>query len=394
MLKIRRNTSINIKVILEVLMCILFFNPQYINKMSNLDNVLDVLKILLACFLLFIYMKNNKMSKTIFIVVCLVVISILNTLFWGSPLKTTMNRYVPILAIMFWLSNNKERIWEKIYNIFFAAEVLIIINFISMILFPEGIYIGENKAAYWIIGQKQEFANVYIIVIIIAALIWENKKQRKNIVAIFLMIFYSVVKTLPLGFLIYTIIFCSMLYILRKSKFKIKARSIFFITILLNAFVIFFAFQYDKFSKFLFFLNSIKVGHLSKAETLIVRAAIWKDAILILKNSLFMGVGTITENIYYSFARYAKYHPHFHNMFLDIAVTGGIVGVIMFILINYYALNRLNTTNCRIKNVLLCGIFSMNIYFLSDCFYGAFVFVIYFLASEIESLEFARNKKL
>ena len=91
------------------------------------------------------------------------------------------------------------------------------------------------------------------------------------------------------------------------------------------------------------------------------RVYIWMGTILMLKDYWFSGIGlgiTSFNKVYPIYSYNGVPAPHSHNLYLQIIVEHGIVGLIIFAYIMYYFYKETIVSACKNRNLVLVGIIS------------------------------------
>lgn len=102
------------------------------------------------------------------------------------------------------------------------------------------------------------------------------------------------------------------------------------------------------------------IGNMNDTSTS-YRVAIWMGTIAMLKDYWFSGIGlgiTSFNKVYPIYAYSGTTAQHSHNLFLQLMVENGIMGLIMFGGIMYYFYKETIISICKKKNILLVGIIS------------------------------------
>ena len=133
------------------------------------------------------------------------------------------------------------------------------------------------------------------------------------------------------------------------------------------------------------YLDVLPSTGMKKSETLNLRFLLWNSGISILAKYPIFGVGQIYEDKWYMITNLDFYHTILHNLYLDIAMTGGLVSLSLFIIWVLHIVNR-SANKTRISNYLIGILFSFHVYCLVECPYTPFAFIIYALIYHIEEL--------
>lgn len=102
------------------------------------------------------------------------------------------------------------------------------------------------------------------------------------------------------------------------------------------------------------------IGNMGDSSTS-YRVYIWMGTILMLKDYWFSGVGlgiTSFNKVYPIYSYNGVPAPHSHNLYLQIIVEHGIIGLIIFTYIMYYFYKETIISACKNRNLMLVGIIS------------------------------------
>lgn len=377
-----------------ILIALALFNVQYIDRIPLLNFVVNVIRVVL--FIAFLP-KAGRILKTNPAFLCLigiVLIEMISTIFFGGTVISIAIRYLNILLAVLWISLYKNEFDLIFPSIFISASFLIIVNTISMIQFPHGMYIDTYNARGWIIGQKQEFCHVFIIAVVLGVIFWKKNRYRLLTMIDICMIVYSMLVTMTLGLIIYFAIFVITLICLNIFRKEIKAVTLVNINMIGMVLLIIFIYTTPRFSSIFSILDRIQGSNsLTKADTLLSRIGIWHAAINIFLSSPIFGRGLITADAWSTIGCYSRYHSDFHNIYLDMLASGGIVCFGLYIAMLYLVAIKMDNNKSPLRKIFMASIFALNILRLSECVYFCFAFGLYFFGYYISDVKFA-NKKL
>lgn len=310
-------------------------------KFNNLKNTYNIMQILIFIFLLILLMKNRYIEK-MFILICLYYISYIFSTFINSGsieyCLYIMKCMIPCinlisLIFLFYKKYNKQLLAAT--SIFLI--VAIIINFVTILLFPDGLYIGNNTNEHYFLGQRNDLIE-YILPCLLCFSIYNFKyKTSKLIFCIFnLICMFSVILTWSANAMTALTIYYVYLFF-----FYIKKKDNVFSP--LNIYLISFFTSYSIIIlKIQNLFSWIIEGILHKNLTFTGRTSIWDKSIAYIKKSFLYGYGKESEIIKF----YKIGHSNScHNYFLDFLYDGGILMfiIILFIIIT---LNKSYKNKC------------------------------------------------
>lgn len=265
-----------------------------------------------------------------------------------------------------------------------------------MLAFPDGMYIGTNWAPYWFIGQKQDFANVYVMALILSALFLKHGMYRIRVIVLCAVMGVTVAYAFSAGLAFFSILFVSMLVLVpQKVKKNLNPYVLLSICAIANLAMVWLAYNYQDMKEIQEMLMGIASTGMSKDKTILSRTMIWQDAMELFAKKPILGNGVISEDRWHTIQFVAtKYHPHFHNIVFDLLATGGIISLSLFAAINFLAAKKLkHGMNTKTGYTLATCVFCMNIHMLIECYYAPQYWIIYLLAFSWEHVAEDFNRK-
>lgn len=380
----------NIHLFWDVIIFIFFFNPWYFGQNAILDLLVNAIRLGVFGIYLIEYLYLNRSDKIVFLYSILFGVVLFSTIYNGDNAVLAFTRYFPTIAILMLVTIRRNSIVQRIIKpVFCAAEILIIINTIFIILFPNGYYVTERGMQFWFLGQKQEFVAVYMPALFCCALLWNNKKYKKRIVIAIILMVYTMFMALPLGLLLAFGIFGVGLLISHRRTITFKGTTLLVFNGLFEGIMFFVAFNYQNMLHLQEFLGTIGAGLVTKAATFAARVRIWNNAIDIFERYSFAGAGVISQERYSVLTGAASYDyiPQFHNMGFDLAATGGIIAVIVYVTINMVAFRRLDKSTSKYSNTLKWILFTMNVLSLTEVVYISFCAMMYSIAMYVDKIQ-------
>ena len=326
--------------ILIFLIILPFFCPSYITV--HYDRIADLFKIgryVSAAVILIISLRSLKLSKVGILILLFCSILSVNTLINKGDIPTLINEVLPIFSLVllteYYLRNN-FKLYIKTF--LFLFEILVVINFITMILHPEGLYttslytlnlqIVTGYTENWFLGYR----NIHILIILptlVFSFLYSYMDGEKIKLRTKLLIIISTISVLMgmsattiIGTSIFLILVLFKDYFIRFTKMNIKTFIIIVVTMFLG--IVIFRVQN--------FLTFFITGIFDRSMTFTGRTYIWDNVMESIKNSPLFGYG-IEHRVdrVLRATRVVAYHAH--NAFLEILFRGGIVLLTSFSLI-------------------------------------------------------------
>lgn len=272
-----------------------------------------------------------------------------------------------LIAIKFFSSNYKYCFGNILK---FFCRFLIYLNFITLVLFPNGLFQEDNGyiiTRYIFLGMDNQA--VAILIPLFFILISLERKNNKKISLAFLLdvaIFvFSIILIWCANAIVALLLFLCLLLIQFIINKKLKIKHIIYISIFLFIFIVLLK-GYTLFSSFI-------VDFLGKDITLSGRTTIWENGILEWLKKPIFGHGFQVSEAFINFEDRHGYVRGAHNQILNILLHGGIIYLIIFfiMLILLDKNTKKYSTNNSI-NLLILGVLVLMIMSMADT-YGHFV---------------------
>lgn len=352
----------NAKMIVMFLITLIINIPiQYFQNFSGIKSIYNIMQLVNFAFFIILLIKRNKIEK-LFILICLYYISYIFSTFMNSESVEyclyILKCMIPCLnlialVILFYKKYDKQLLGT---TSFFMIGI-IIINFITILLFPNGLYVGNNTNEHYFLGQRNDLIE-YILPCLLCFSIYNYKyKTSKFVFYVFNFIcMYSVILTWSANAML--ALFCTYIYLFFFSNKRtgdiFNPLKIYIISFLTSYSIIVLKVQN--------LFSWIIEGILHKNLTFTGRTYIWDKSIEYIKKSFLFGYGKESEII----KLYKIGHGNSsHNYFLDFLYEGGIImfSIILFIILNLNKSYK-QCTNIKYKNItvsILIGYFIIGI---------------------------------
>lgn len=261
---------------------------------------------------------------------------------------------IRIVTLMLIFENCISRSDILLSALMLHVELFTYINFIVILLFPDGLYVSSSLAygslGMWFLGYNNAFIFWLFPALLIAWIYGENtnKKIRSVVLTacVFITQFYHGSATGKVAVVVFMIIILTP-YI---RKILTPIRSIIGVVVLL-ALIVFF--------RITDFLKIIVVDLLNKDLTFTNRLFIWDNAINAISKKVITGYGILDSTTIVNMLGYSETGntwtgaTHSHCNYLQIAFEGGLVAVSLFVII-YIMIIRKNIKNWKKKLVQIC----------------------------------------
>lgn len=222
------------------------------------------------------------------------------------------------LLAYYFIANDKLVI---LLNAFFVLEVFIYLNFLTTIVFPNGMYSTKLYTANWLLGYKNPQIRFIIPVLGVSVIRGLEKENGIGIGSIVLYI-CSVLSMLRvnsstgiLAIFLFGLLVFVFLFVVKKRPFWFNLRNICIVFLILNIGLFFFNIQTG---------FDVLFESMGKNTTLTGRTQIWSISLSEISKHFIIGQGFLSQKEYVDlYHLVAAVHPH--NFLLYILMQGGII---------------------------------------------------------------------
>lgn len=404
--KIKKFNNINIYELGYFFICFFLYTPGGLKNYSELLNTLIKWGLFLFC--LFYISKAIIKKKYSFSTHNGQMLFGIMLLYFGTVnIYLAPSRIVSELATFFLpavgvrlLIQQKELMESYFWNaLVFYSKMMLLLNFLSTIIFPRGIYISASGATYdranWLFGSRNNMA-VYIILFFVIVYLDDLYKKRiinrqsKFSMKLFVYIFLSMFPVLMcgdngIGFfegsstgiisVSFLCVVCLFLEVIDASKSRLlnqlfDPKIMFVIVIFISIIVILGNFNSN--------VISMITGIFGKNSTFTGRTYVWTSAINYILKSPVIGYGEVDivlRRLSFTDVTYV------YNGILRILLSYGIVGIGLFAL---YVLKPFFTLKNGIyQKACACGLCGFFIVGMMNEFEYIFIFTLVFIATSV-----------
>ena len=309
--------------------------PMSMSFFSLTNNLYLVASLLTFCYILMdMLMAKLKMHLITKLVIALEMIVLLASIVNGGPLRDTILSVIGLsyIALLINWSVEKKFAGTLIKSMVFQLELCTYINFLTLILRPEGFF-SRSIAAYgrtqeWFLGSDHYFVvwaiPAFLIAMIYKDLFGDSKRSYCLVAFTVLTQFISGSSTGLVGVIIFLI--WLVVPVLRKIITPTKS--------IILAVFLFITIVYMQQSDF---LEPIIVDLLGKDMTYTNRLEIWNNAISAIGKSPFFGYGILTnKNIVDLLGQLNNGFrwegaTHCHDQYLQIGLMSGLIGLGVYV---------------------------------------------------------------
>lgn len=358
----KKSIWITIHSILVMFLCV--NNLAFLNQYIPQGGLIYVRYLYIYGLIIFIYIKKKKIQKIFKWISLFMCILLIGSVIGGGELSVTLQTIsVPYLICIFLEYFKKSKI--EILSIWnFFMFILVIIDLYTMIKYPNGLYSDILYTENWFLGYKTNRFVYSLPLCILTAYLANEKKGKYGMNTYIVLVisattaFYSQATGAFVSILLIAVLFI-FLDISKIAKIEGQQKFINFIfdyKFLVSIYILILGivFSVDKIK----WLQYILVNILNKDATLTTRTYIWESCFLKFFENPIWGMGyisstnfiKITEN---SFATSA------HNMVLTILLSGGIIGIYIYIVIIVKSIKIWKVNGSYNEIPIIVGIISM-----------------------------------
>ncbi len=347
----------------------------------------------LIALLLFVYTKmisksNNKITKTTVIWLTFIAFMIVMTALREGSIYSVINCWYKSVAIWLVFETYKDNIFIPLKVIEIILEIMLCINLVCVIVYPEGMY-TNNYLGYtdnWFLGYKSSLQYIVLPYLTIIAMFYVYKLERLNfyfgMIVIHVQAFLCLNLMLCIGLMVFDFLF---FFNVIKKYMSIGIKTYSMLIVAANIVIVFFFEPLLNFDLVDVFLTSIE----GKMNNMITRFNMWQIGLNAIYEKPLLGYGFLTGDD--MILMFDILQPHLHNQFLQLLLTVGIVGLSIFIALLIHILN-IAGKNIRFDStkILLLSLFVLFVCVLVEIFVSSSGYLIwsinFFLLSHSEQL--------
>ncbi|MCG7333064.1 O-antigen ligase family protein [Salinicoccus roseus] len=346
--------SVNNKLVILPIFILIFFltiTPPFIESVKFIELFITLLIVPLLLVLAFLnIVKAKKINFFIIFTLAFILWRFYSSAIVLNSITDLLN-LSKLMTLVFFLNYATHHFKKSLLvsgSIYFS--VIIILNFVTIMLKPQGLAVDEKYREIWILGINNQFTIFIVpaVAFILFSSVYLSDKITLHAYFISIISFITLVLsdtatgTLSLLVLIILSSFYKS-YILKNTLTPFKL-SILYIVIWLMIIK----------NNSLGFLNTIIVNFLDRDLTFTGRAKIWDSAFLYINESPWIGYG-INYEMLVSYTFFGA-----HNQFLQLVLETGLVSLILLLIIliiTGYKLNKYKTSNSYIITIAIFSIF-------------------------------------
>lgn len=397
-----KNLKFSVITVISIFVLLSCCDIAYINHIYDMSSMLFVFRIIFIFILsinLIARKKINNLSKVFILINLLFVIffgrSLIRTTDVGIYVLRTLSKpYLIVLFIQnYFEDSNKIKkilsVWKKV------LVLLCFIDFITIIIFPNGMYKDKNYVLNWFLGYKTaRLVYSWPLLLITSYLEFSEKEIANKNLSIFtyfcfIICIFSAFKSEATGAWTALLLYAVFVYYLKtknKENSLFKLYRIFNVKNVILSCTIIYCLVMSIESNI--HIQNIVSAVFNKSATLSNRVDIWRNCFMFFLESPIFGKGMYTTLEYISITKYYL-GTNAHNLLLTILISGGIVAMIIYLVIFKLSMSRKKHIYTRQEVSLIASIIVFLIVGVisSALAFSAFAFCPFIL------LELERKKK-
>lgn len=350
---------------------LVYVNPAYLDRFRLFGYFTITVKLLIfAYFLLFRVMNVKKLSLKILPWIGYAMIPTLVTVFNGGDIINAFIYSFTVIsvALMFFYVKNKY-IKDMISSLAVVMEILVIINLLTIVLVPGGLYMYETDAGWWsndvwFFGLRNSHSSFLYLACFGSTLnYFVNGGKSKKVICIFTHII-AVITVLLLnsggGMVSFTAYFIMLFLLIRNKKtilkpFILKPNIVIVVNIAIFVFLSFFAADTN-------ITNIFKIIGNQRVYTMGRRLGIWSAVWQHITDSPIWGAGFVKAEDLTWLTKLASGATTSHNSMIDICFRGGYITLVIYYIMlitsgSYISKNE--GINYKLKNYIAISWFTI-----------------------------------
>ena len=301
--------------------------------------VYDGLSLVSLCLLFVMYLglkrgRDRRADFQLLLTVLFFAVLAYPTLRNGGDKMVLLRIAVSCIGIMFYVRVFAGHARKMFSIALLELEVLVYLNAVCIVLFPNGMYLSHGtfgSSSNWLMGYDNHwfifYYAAYYLAVVCGRMSGNRVREYVLIAVLHLTTLYVMSGVLVIGMLLLDGIYFFRIYQKKWFTFRIIVFAGIFVTVALVFFSTNTSIQY--------LVNSI----FHKTDSMFARGLIWTRAMNLIRTSPAVGIGRMFEMT--SIERYGLTAAvNAHNMWIEIGVEGGILGLALFFLSVFLGRNR------------------------------------------------------
>ncbi len=334
-IRVKRESVLRVNImnagywLLLVFLTLPHMKPAYLARIPSVDLIFDVLRG--TSFLIIVFWYGIKRKPVSIIIVLAAVwraFLVYSTyVHEGEVYNCLVMSFSIMSVILLYDVAYKSEKTTFISAQLFCFELIIYINLLTEILFPEGLYTEISTIVHtknWFLGYYNNHSQYFIPALMFAWLNWANSGKLFRSILLTAAIYVSAVLAWSGGVLL-SLACMTLVFLFFKNRTKILNYYVYW-----SGHIIFF------FSVYIFHIHEwfhwLLVDILGKMGSLTSRIMMWERTLKLIGRSPIIGYGM--QNVYTRAAELHYAHGvHAHNMLLEQLYQGGVIGLMLWVIV-------------------------------------------------------------
>lgn len=361
---------------IQLFLWIPIFKPELFGLLDGPDLLFDILRVLVAFYVITRYFAYDYRGRFFFLITAYMVVEWVilfihgQNYYWEMAMNT-----VPILCVCALTEMCINECYAKMLNaIEVIGIILIAINIVTIILYPEGMDIYSSKLS-WFLGMKNQQILVVLPIAVATLLMkeYEGRWRFKEILLFLLVLFCSIMNQSTTSLIaVGVLLLFSLLY--DRLLFSPNMGTFIGIYLIANFGLLYFNIQNN--------FSWLIEGILGKSTTITGRNLLWGRTIIAISRHPLIGYGFMSKEDRVDLTG-VYWAVHSHNQYLELLLTGGIFLLVMFcILLAFVSMTLIKNRELYSSKLLSVTCFVVLILFLTEAYTTEFfVFFVFMLSA-------------
>lgn len=358
--------------------------PGFASQISILDSIYDYLRLISFTIIIICVLSVKRLSITVLLIIFTEIFLVLNTAIKGGALHRSIVSAASIISVVLLYElaagecENKYEFKKIFYSSQLAVfEVLIYINLLTEIIWPNGMYIGESghfimKKCYFL-GYYNNHSMYYIPALMFAWLLADLTGKRLRAIVLTIAIWMSAIIVWSGGVLA-SLAAMTIFYLIYNKEYLRPLVAYYIFWIIQPLFVII-AIILNTNNTLLHIIDIF----LHKGGSFNLRLLLWSSYLTLIGKCPYTGYG-IWDQAYREDQVGFYWGMHAHNLILEILYEGGLVYLVLFSMIIIISGRQLKykSNESRIISIAFLGWIVAT---LVEPFTGAFLMGMFILST-------------
>lgn len=333
-MKIKKNQKFNwwICIVIAIL-----YKPAFIDEIATADLIWNIGRALVFLVVASKYVISLRSARikvyllyALILAACLLVSTIINS---GSFSNYILTMGIFLAIIIFSDTELSKRPDEFITSAAIILGAYVLINFVTIVLFPNGFYVVANYIKIngitmirdlvpcYFLGFRNVMFTTILPAIVLNIISWDISRKKINIFSLTVILagISSFFILWSATSIMVSIIFIITYSVSKKIDNRTIINAIYFLCFIFFITIVIFRLQ-DA-------LSFIIVNILHKDLTFTNRTGIWDNAIMLIKQNPVLGYGYMEHEFYVN----AIGASHAHDYYLDVWMRGGVLALLAFL---------------------------------------------------------------